>query len=87
MCPLHCHRKNHEKVVLGKYCDSFPRADPSHALQIENEYGFCGFNDKDYLQNLVDITRASLGKEAVLFTTDPPNVVTMGGLYGDDVIS
>ncbi len=56
-------------------------------LQIENEYGFCGFNDKDYLQNLVDITRASLGKEATLFTTDPPNVVTMGGLYGDDVIS
>lgn len=56
-------------------------------VQIENEYGFCGFNDKDYLQNLVDITRASLGKEAILFTTDPPNVVTMGGLYGDDVIS
>ncbi len=55
--------------------------------QIENEYGFCGFNDKDYLQNLVDITRASLGQEAILFTTDPPNVVTMGGLYGDDVIS
>jgi len=56
-------------------------------LQIENEYGFCGFNDKAYIQNLVDITRASLGKEATLFTTDPPNVVTMGGLYGDDVIS
>lgn len=59
----------------------------SETVQIENEYGFCGFNDKDYLQNLVDITRASLGKEAILFTTDPPNVVTMGGLYGDDVIS
>ena len=55
--------------------------------QIENEYGFCGFNDKAYLQHLVDTARASLGDEAVLFTTDPPNVVTMGGLYGDDVIS
>lgn len=55
--------------------------------QIENEYGFCGFNDKAYLQHLVDTARASLGSEAILFTTDPPNVVTMGGLYGDDVIS
>ena len=55
--------------------------------QIENEYGFCGFNDKTYLQHLADTARASLGKEAVLFTTDPPNAVTMGGLYGDDVVS
>ncbi|CAL5218934.1 g683 [Coccomyxa viridis] len=65
----------------------YHRGGPILMTQIENEYGFCGFNDKDYLQNLVDITRASLGKEAILFTTDPPNVVTMGGLYGDDVIS
>lgn len=57
------------------------------AGQIENEYGFCGFNDKAYLQHLADTARASLGAEAVLFTTDPPNAVTMGGLYGDDVIS
>jgi beta-galactosidase len=55
--------------------------------QLENEYGFCGFNDKVYLQHLASTARASLGSEAVLFTTDPPNVVTMGGLYGDDVIS
>lgn len=56
-------------------------------VQIENEYGFCGFNDKAYLAHLRDTARASLGDEAVLFTTDPPNVVTMGGLYGDDVLS
>ena len=31
-------------------------------LQIENEYGFCGFNDKDYLQNLVDITQCISGQ-------------------------
>ena len=55
--------------------------------QIENEYGFCGFNDKAYLGHLRDTARASLGSEAILFTTDPPNVVTMGGLYGDDVVS
>ena len=60
---------------------------PCCALQIENEYGFCGFNDKVYLQHLAATARQSLGKQAVLFTTDPPNVVTMGGLYGDDVIS
>ena len=59
----------------------------SVGAQIENEYGFCGFNDKAYLQHLADTARASLGKEAVLFTTDPPNAVTMGGLYGDDVVS
>ncbi|KAK9915942.1 hypothetical protein WJX75_006251 [Coccomyxa subellipsoidea] len=65
----------------------YHRGGPILMTQIENEYGFCGFNDKAYLQHLVDTARASLGDEAVLFTTDPPNVVTMGGLYGDDVIS
>ncbi|CAL8469886.1 g9428 [Coccomyxa elongata] len=65
----------------------YHRGGPILMTQIENEYGFCGFNDKAYLQHLVDTARASLGSEAILFTTDPPNVVTMGGLYGDDVIS
>ena len=48
-------------------------------LQIENEYGFCGFNDKDYLQNLVDITRASLGKEATLVHHRPSECSHHGG--------
>ena len=55
--------------------------------QIENEYGFCPFNDKVYLRHLVDLARKALGPDAVLFTTDPPQVTEIGSLRGEEVLT
>ena len=55
--------------------------------QIENEYGFCPFNDKVYLRQLVDLARKALGPDAVLFTTDPPQVTEIGSLHGEEVLT
>lgn len=55
--------------------------------QIENEYGFCPFNDKVYLRHLVDLARKALGSDAVLFTTDPPQVTEIGSLRGEEVLT
>ncbi len=64
----------------------YDKAKPA-AAQIENEYGFCGFNDKAYLRHLVDTAREALGPEAVLFTTDPPQVAPIGSLDGEEVLT
>ena len=53
-------------------------------MQVENEYGYCG-SSKTYLRNLIATAKASLGKEAVIFTTDPPYNVEKGSLPGDEV--
>ena len=59
----------------------------SCARQIENEYGFCNFNDKVYLRHLAASARKAFGADAVLFTTDPPQVTAIGSLYGDEVLT
>ena len=41
--------------------------------QLENEYGSYGC-DKTYLNALRDKAQAQLGSDAVLYTTDPPEV-------------
>ena len=55
-------------------------------LQIENEYGFVG-GDLNYVRHLVNLAQGILGKEAILYTTDPPPVVQKGSLPGDEVFT
>lgn len=55
-------------------------------LQIENEYGFVG-GDLKYVRHLVNLAQGILGKEAILYTTDPPPVVQKGSLPGDEVFT
>ncbi|PIC26766.1 hypothetical protein B9Z55_019241 [Caenorhabditis nigoni] len=43
---------------------------PVLMLQIENEYGSYGVCDKQYLRFLRDLTRAHVGDDVLLFTTD-----------------
>ncbi|KAK9843639.1 hypothetical protein WJX81_000575 [Elliptochloris bilobata] len=63
------------------------RGGPIILTQIENEYGFCPFNDKVYLRHLVTTARKALGPDAVLFTTDPPQVTPVGSLPGEEVLT
>lgn len=55
-------------------------------MQIENEYGFVG-GDLAYVRHLVNLAQGLLGKEAILYTTDPPPVVQKGSLPGDEVFT
>ena len=55
-------------------------------LQIENEYGYCG-SDRAYLRSLLATARQQLGDGAILFTTDPPDLVHLGSLSGDGVFT
>lgn len=52
--------------------------------QIENEFGFVGPNEP-YLRHLLATARASLGEDALIYTTDPPPNLGKGTLAGDDV--
>lgn len=54
--------------------------------QIENEFGFLGPNER-YLRHLLATARASLGDEALIYTTDPPPNLGKGTLPGADVYS
>lgn len=56
------------------------------AGQIENEFGFLGPNER-YLRHLLATARASLGEEALIYTTDPPPNLGKGTLPGADVYS
>ncbi len=64
---------------------------PILAVQVENEYGFCGDRPGDepgaYLRALVAILREGLGSGTVLYTTDPPSVIASGTLAGEAVTS
>ena len=51
-------------------------------LQIENEFGFVG-PDEQYLRHLHVLAAANLVDDVVLFSTDPPSVITKGSLGGD----
>ena len=55
-------------------------------LQVENEYGYCG-SDRAYLRHLLATARQQLGDEVILFTTDPPDLVHVGSLPGDEVFT
>ncbi len=52
--------------------------------QVENEFGFVGPNEK-YMRHLVGTMRASLGNDALIYTTDPPPNIAKGSLPGDEV--
>lgn len=56
------------------------------AGQIENEFGFLGPNER-YLRHLLATARASLGADALIYTTDPPPNLGKGTLPGADVYS
>jgi beta-galactosidase len=64
---------------------------PILAVQVENEYGFCGDAPGDepgaYLRALAGMLKAGLGNETVLYTTDPPSVIKAGTLAGPEVTS
>jgi beta-galactosidase len=47
---------------------------PVIMVQVENEYGLYAACDLDYLRHLALVTRAALGEETVLFTTDPAEI-------------
>jgi hypothetical protein len=51
---------------------------------VENEYGFRGSN-QEYLRALIRIARASLGKDVIIYTTDPPALAARGSLPGGEV--
>ncbi|EIE22122.1 hypothetical protein COCSUDRAFT_1093, partial [Coccomyxa subellipsoidea C-169] len=55
-------------------------------VQVENEFGFVGPNEK-YMRHLVGTVRASLGDDALIYTTDPPPNIAKGTLPGDEVLS
>lgn len=55
-------------------------------LQVENEYGYCG-SDKAYLRHLLATARQQLGNDVILFTTDPPDLVHLGSLPGEEVFT
>ncbi|CAL8467305.1 g6842 [Coccomyxa elongata] len=55
-------------------------------VQVENEFGFVGPNEK-YMRHLVGTMRASLGDDALIYTTDPPPNIAKGSLPGDEVFS
>lgn len=40
-----------------------------------------------YLRHLVDLARKALGPDALLFTTDPPQVTEIGSLRGEEVLT
>ena len=50
-------------------------------VQIENEFGFVG-PDEPYLRHLHTLARDNLVDYVVLFSTDPPAVITKGSLGG-----
>ncbi len=52
---------------------------------MENEFGFVGPNEK-YMRHLVGTVRASLGDDALIYTTDPPPNIAKGTLPGDEVL-
>ena len=54
-------------------------------VQVENEFGFVGPNEP-YLRHITDTARQGLGNEVVLYSTDPPSVITKGTLGGSDGI-
>ena len=49
----------------------------SCVLQIENEFGFVGPNEK-YMRHLLNTAQASLGSTAIIYTTDPPPNIAKG---------
>ena len=53
-------------------------------VQIENEFGFVGPNEK-YMRHLLNTARASLGSTAIIYTTDPPPNIAAGTIAGDEV--
>ena len=55
-------------------------------MQVENEFGFVGPNEP-YLRHLIAIAKSAMGPDHILFTTDPPSLVSKGSLYGDAVLS
>lgn len=57
-------------------------------VQIENEYGFCHLSpDQEYLEFLKDRIHKYLGKDTIIYTTDPPSVIQKGTLRGSEVYS
>ena len=56
------------------------------SLQVENEYGYCG-SDRAYLRHLLATVRQQLGDDVILFTTDPPDLMPLGSLPGDEVLT
>ena len=46
--------------------------------QIENEFGFIG-PDEAYIAHFTALARELLGNDTVLYTTDPPPVIALGG--------
>ncbi len=57
-------------------------------MQIENEYGFCPLApDAQYLDFLEDRIHRYLGKDTIIYTTDPPSVINKGTIRGKDVYS
>ena len=40
-----------------------------------------------YLRHLVHLARKALGPDAMLFTTDPPQVTEIGSLRGEEVLT
>ena len=52
---------------------------------MENEFGFVGPNEP-YLRHITATARANLGSEVVLYSTDPPSVITKGTLGAKDGI-
>lgn len=53
-------------------------------LQVENEFGFIGPNEK-YLRHLVGTVRASVGDDVLIYTTDPPPNIAKGTIPGHEV--
>ena len=61
-----------------------PEAMRAVALQVENEYGYCG-SDSSYIRHLVQVARGILGDDVILYTTDPPTLAAAGSLPGKEV--
>jgi beta-galactosidase len=61
---------------------------PILMVQIENEFGLCNNgNDPVYLRHLTALAKTFLGKDQILFTTDPAHAAEAGSLPGDEVFT
>ncbi|OHS96929.1 Beta-galactosidase [Tritrichomonas foetus] len=73
---------NHVRDYFGVLFDKlrpymYHNGGPIIMVQIENEYGYHGICDHEYLKQLVYFTKEKLGDETFLFTVDPPSQSTL----------
>ena len=58
-------------------------------LQLDNEFGYVDWapGSRDYLRWLARLAWQHLGKQTILFTTDPPDIADRGTLPGDEILT